>query len=522
MTIRFIAVLFLCLSCSGILSLIYYSLKIYKSDGGRPFLLFMISVFIYSLGYMLELCGASAENIFFALKIEYLGIPFISVFWFLFAFEYNKFKIKSKTVYISLFIVPVITIGFLFTNNQYHFYYKEFGIDKSGQFPVASVVKGTWYYVQFAYSQLLGFVGVALFYTMKRKSKGYRQKQANAIFLASLIPWCGNLLEQLGISPQGIDMTPFYLALPIPVFSLAMTRLLMFNIAPIARAKVFETMHTSVLVLDKNYTIADFNCFASRLLPELTPEAIGLSAYDVLEKREGFIDKIKSVDDTTMEVEFLHNGEPVHFSVSVTKLFSSYGHVIGFAILLYDITENKSLMERLHKLASLDSLTQVYSRRFFMESCLIEINRVCRYGGNLPFMLIDIDYFKKVNDTFGHIAGDLVLQSLTSIFKSVLRVSDIVGRYGGEEFTILLPETDFAGAQRLAERLLNEVRSKNIEYEENTINVTISIGIAYLSVPDGVNGTTGKDLLALLLRTSDKALYESKNLGRNQVQYIKL
>jgi len=518
MTLRFLGILILCISCSGILSLIYYSLRIFRTDGGRSFIFFMSSVFIYSLGYMLELSGNSAESIFFALKIEYLGIPFISVFWFLFAFEYNKYKIKNKLLYASLFVFPVITVVLLYTNEYHHCYYSEFGVDDSGPFPVAFFAKGPWYYVQFAYAQILSLVGVVLFYAMTRKAKGYRKRQANAIFLASILPWCGNLMEQLGLTLPGIDMEPFYLTLPIPVFSIAMTRLLMFNIAPVARTKVFETMRTPVLVLDKDLNIADFNQYASGMLPELTQEAIGQGAHEVFEEREEFMEKIQTMGDDPVEIEFPHDDETLHFSVSATKLVSSCGNDLGFAVLLYDITENKRLLKKLHRMASLDALTQVYGRRFFMETCMVEVNRVARYGGSLPFILIDIDHFKQVNDTFGHVAGDLVLQNVTSTFRNVLRASDIVGRYGGEEFAILLPETDFEGSRNLAERLCNEVKNTTTVYEGSRINVTISVGIAYFSTNESVKGISGQALLDKLLKEADKALYRAKDKGRDQVQ----
>ena len=519
MTLRFVWILYLCISCSGILGLIVYSLRIYKTSGGRSFILFMASVFIYSLGYMLELSGNSAESIFFALKIEYIGIPFISVFWFLFAFEYNRYAINSKLLYASLFVLPVVTVVLLYTNGYHYLYYSEFGVDNGGSFPVASFTKGAWYYVQFAYSQILSFAGVVLFYSMTRKARGYRKRQANAIFIASIIPWCGNILEQLGVTLPGIDMEPFYLALPLPVFSIAMTRLLMFNIAPIARTKVFETMRTPVLVLDKDFNIADYNQFASKVLPELTQEVIGLSAHEVFEEHEDFMDNIQAMGDVPVEVELRHGGEMLYFSVSTTKLVSSSGNGLGFAVLLYDITENKRLLKKLHKMASLDALTQVYSRLFFVDTCMIEVNRVSRYGGSLSFILIDIDHFKQVNDTFGHVAGDFVLKGVTSAFSKVLRASDVVGRYGGEEFAILLPETDFEGAKNLAERLRNEVRNTPTVYEGSRIDVTISAGIAYFSTSESVTGMSGKALFDLLLKEADKALYRAKDMGRDQVQY---
>lgn len=492
-----------------------------KADGLRPFILFMTSVFVYSLGYMFELSGSTAQEIFLALRIEYLGIPYVAVFWFLFALEYNKYKIKNKALYALLFVIPVITTIMLYTNNRHHLYYREFGVDASGAFPVAVIVKGTWYYVEFAYQQLLSLAGVALFYAMTRKARGYRKKQAITVFQASIIPWCGNLLRLLGLHPPGIDIIPFYLSLSVPFFAIAMFRQRMFNIAPIARTKVFETMSTSVLVLDKDLLIADFNDYACKVLPELTREAIGLSAREVLGARGGFLSKLPAPNDEPMEIEFDEDGEARYFSVSVTRLRSSRNKYLGQIILLYDITENKRLQNKLRRMASVDGLTQVSSRHFFMESCRKEVRRVSRYGGTLPFLLIDIDHFKRVNDTFGHLAGDLALQTVTSTFRRILRSSDMIGRYGGEEFAIVLPETDLEGAKTLAERLRHEVEATVAVYEGNEIRVSISVGIAYASFTPGGEDMDCEKVLDALLKDSDQALYKAKSMGRNQVQWVR-
>jgi len=519
MTTRFLGILYLCVSCSGILSLIYCAVRMPKGDGVRPFILFLSSVFIYSIGYMLELSGNSLDEIYFALRVEFFGIPFLAVFWFLFALEYGKHEIKNKALYASLFVVPATTVILLYTNNHHHFYYSSLGVDASGAFPVAIIEKGPWYYVEFFYEQMLSLAGVALFYSMTRKTKGYAKKQARAVFLASIIPWCGNLLGMLGAFPQGIDAAPFYLSISAPVAAIAMFRLRMFNIAPIARAKVFETMRTPVLVLDRNLRIADFNAFASAALPELTREAIGVDAREALSARGELMDNISSLNETPIEVAFDDGGERRHFSVSATTLFSSRNKPLGLIILLYDVTENKRLMDQLRRLASVDPLTQTYNRRSFMESCQAEMRRISRYGGDLPFLLIDIDHFKQVNDTFGHLAGDLVLRSVTSTFRNILRSSDIIGRYGGEEFAIALPETDLEGAKTLAERLRREVKDTAVAHGGEEIRVTISVGIAFCSMPPDGEDIDCKQALGALLRDSDQALYKAKAMGRNQVRW---
>lgn len=517
MELKTVAILFLCISCSGILCLVYYSTRFLKTPGSRPFTWFMSSVFIYSLGYMLELSGSSYAGIYFALKIEYLGIPFVSVFWFLFALEYSNYKIKSKPLYTSLFIIPITTTILLYTNESNHLLYKKFLIDFAGPFPMASIVKGTWYYIDFAYAVVLSLAGVALFFAMTRKTQGYRKKQATTIFRASLIPWGGHVLNMLIAPPAGIDPAPFYLSIAVPIFAFAMFRLRLFDIAPIARARAFETINTPIVVLDRNFLIADFNTAASGIFPELTRDVIGQTAQEVLGAHKELLEKLPPAGDGPLEIDHEVEKGIRHFSVSVTKLLSPKQKYLGLIILLYDITEKKLMLDKLRDMATVDALTQVRSRRFFMESCLQTLRALARRQGSLAFLLIDIDHFKEVNDTYGHIAGDLVLQGVTEGFRSILRDGDIIGRYGGEEFTILLPDTDIEGAAKLSERLRTHIEEISTSHEDTDIRVTVSVGISGVSFAAQAAGIDFEKVLATLLQDADQALYTAKETGRNQV-----
>lgn len=516
MEVKAIAILYLCFSCAGILAIIYCSMRFLKAQGARPFIWFMVCVFMYSLGYMLELSSLTYDEIYFAIKVEYCGIPFISLFWFIFALEYNDFKLKKRYI-VLLFIIPLITAVSLYTNESHHFLYKKFTVDSSGQFPVAAVVKGWWYYIDFAYETLLGLGGVVLFYNMTRKAQGYRKKQAKTIFLASLIPWAGNVINVLGGPPAGIDIVPFYLSITVPISAFAMFRLRMFDIAPIARTKVFETMHNPVIVLDKDFLVADFNQYACKLFPELTADAISRSAQYVLGSHADFIEKVASAGDGPVEIELQVDEAVRHFSVSVTKLYSSRHKYLGVILLLYDITKDKVLLHKLHQMATVDDLTKVYSRRYFMEVCLQELRWMSRKGGYFSFLLIDIDHFKQVNDTYGHNAGDLVLQNVAEGFRSLLRKSDIIGRYGGEEFTVLLPETDLHGAKMFSERVRAEIENRATRCDGTDIRVTVSVGISGACFIQGMADSDVEKILASLLQNADQALYTAKEEGRNRV-----
>jgi diguanylate cyclase (GGDEF)-like protein/PAS domain S-box-containing protein len=179
-----------------------------------------------------------------------------------------------------------------------------------------------------------------------------------------------------------------------------------------------------------------------------------------------------------------------------------------------DITDRKRLEEELERHAHVDFLTGLSNRRHFMELAELEFSRAARYNSPLSFLMMDIDFFKQINDKHGHKAGDLVLQKLASICNDVLREVDIIGRIGGEEFAILLPETDKVEAFDVAERLRSELASAAVSLSSAglSLHFTVSIGLASL--------TSKEANINVLLSLADKALYLAKNSGRNKVSVL--
>ncbi len=168
----------------------------------------------------------------------------------------------------------------------------------------------------------------------------------------------------------------------------------------------------------------------------------------------------------------------------------------------------KSAQVELQRLATTDFLTGICNNRCFFENGEREIQRARRYGHPLGVLMFDIDHFKRVNDTYGHAAGDQVLVAITAACRAFLRDIDVFGRLGGEEFAILLPETDLAGGRTTAERLRSTIAEKGIEAGGATLNVTISVGVSVLS--------PGDDEIEQVLKRADDAMYEAKKTGRNR------
>lgn len=175
-----------------------------------------------------------------------------------------------------------------------------------------------------------------------------------------------------------------------------------------------------------------------------------------------------------------------------------------------DITARKLVEEELKRLAALDPLTGLYNRRHLFDLGGPMFERAKRYERNLSVLMIDADHFKQVNDQYGHGIGDQVLQTIATYLTNLTRKADLLGRYGGEEFIIMLPETSLSQARNAAERLLQYMRKHPIHTEPATIPLTLSIGVATYDAQ-----TTSS--LDKLVDHADQALYEAKNAGRNCV-----
>jgi diguanylate cyclase (GGDEF)-like protein/PAS domain S-box-containing protein len=203
------------------------------------------------------------------------------------------------------------------------------------------------------------------------------------------------------------------------------------------------------------------------------------------------------------------NGQLYWESAIISPVIDENGEITHFMAMKEDITERKRLEEELQKQSTIDELTGAYNRRQFYNLANTEIKRSKRLRHPLSMALIDIDYFKSVNDTYGHAAGDRVLVSFAHTCQQNIRDIDMLSRIGGDEFVIILPETASDQAYIALERLRQELASRPIDYNETAIPITISCGIASLA------GKT--ESLDQLMERADQALYQAKQAGRNCV-----
>jgi diguanylate cyclase (GGDEF)-like protein len=248
----------------------------------------------------------------------------------------------------------------------------------------------------------------------------------------------------------------------------------------------------------------------------LSDTSLTLGLIDSWSNRHGFADQI-NIDEIGIEIhEQTQNIFPL-FEINLKEandytqiLETSRKEMINISNdLVTRILEQKNEIETLRKQVIHDAMTQLFNYQHFYEVLHKEIYRSVRYKSALSLILADIDNFKAVNDTYGHLAGDRALMAVADCLKRSLRESDHVARYGGEEFAIILPETPVEGAVTVAERIRKEIESLKIKYEDKTIAVTLSFGVT--SPPFGEKVSEEE-----LVKKADKALYQAKTKGKNR------
>jgi len=481
---------------------------------GKSFIALCLSIAIYNLGYGMELASANLTTLIVWSKFQYLGIPFIPTFFFLFAANYTGIRDRIPLPLVFYLVgFPCITMVLHLTQEHHNLMYINPTIHRVWNMSFLAFDKGLWYKISRWHVAVIISAGAILFLRFFLQSVAVFRRQSILILIGALFPWAGWLVYMLDILPSGFDPTPFALFLASLFLASALLRYRLFDVSPIAKEQVFESIDTGVLVLDSEKRLVDYNHAASLVFSALTKEKKGVYGEDLFKNITSGNRLFEESDsgDVSVDIQIASGDSLRHYWARRSSIRTPKGRVLGSLILLDDITNRVRLLEKMETLASKDPLTGISNRRHLSSFGEKEVVRALHYGTNLVLIMFDLDLFKKVNDTYGHDVGDQLLIHIVEIARGLVREADLLGRYGGEEFVILLPQTSLSDAQLIAERIRSSIEISPLLLESGTsIPITASFG---------VTSSFGSSDFSFesLCKKADEALYRAKAEGRNQV-----
>ncbi|MBC7500176.1 MAG: diguanylate cyclase [Herminiimonas sp.] len=495
-----------------------------RSPGAMPLvMLSFASAWWISCELLSRLFDAGIDRLIWH-KLLFAGVVVTVPAFLAFALQYtNRGHWLSRRVLMLLAIEPILFNIAVWTDSHHGLVFGGWQGRGTGTFNGGSLfwVHSVYCYALSALTQILLIQGLF-------RAPLLHRAQAGMIIAAAVAPFLGNALTIFHLSPfPGRDLTPLGLVISSAMIATALFRRGLLDLVPIARDAVVELMNDAVLVVDRKNRVVDLNPAAISLLRLEKTQALGKPIAVAMAVWSGFSAKYLEEDGFHDEVPI---SEGRYVDLRITALRDKRGLLRGRLIVLRDITPlkrtsaalqdaNTRLRQQLSEIevmqvllkeqAIRDALTGLYNRRFLEETLLRELSHAARVQGTLSLVIIDIDYFKHINDRHGHLAGDQVLHAMGNLLQLRSRGGDAACRFGGEEFVVVLPGASLETAWQRAEEWRQEFMALRVAFGDIHISATFSAGVA--TYP-----THGHNL-SLLMNAADVALYAAKSAGRNQV-----
>lgn len=505
------------ISASGVLNAylclyVYFKRQSYKKIA-YFFIAYTATIAIYCFSAAFSLLSTTLGQIKFWTTIQYIGMPISVILGLLFVMYYLGIHL-SKIKIVALLILPIITSTMLATNDLHHLYYRVFEVDPILGAPYIKQEIGVWYMIHGAYIFLCMLAALLLAISYwKEISKIYRP-QLLSLILEQFIPMVTAFLYLMELTPRDVDPVPMVLWLSSILYLWSISSSRMFTLMPIAKDIIFNSINDGVVVLDESFQVIEFNQICKKYFPKVNKNMIGKDFYKAwLELIGKDFPLLLDLESRSQEMQLMFEETKRIYQIRVSPLIE-VGNNKGLILIFTDVTELKELQLKLEYQANYDGLTQIYNRRAFMDYCeqiFLEAKEK-----SIPFsvILMDIDYFKKVNDTYGHHIGDQLLKHVVTIFENQLTAEQIFARYGGEEFALSLNGYTATEAELLGNKLRKSIEGQSLSSSKGLISVTFSMGIAQ-AIPNKA------ETIDQLLNKADKALYSAKQAGRNQVHIYK-
>ncbi len=506
------------------LGIALYAWRRREAPGIGTFALLMADVALWSLNTgLLELSHTYAMALVWY-KLRYLSLASVPTLILIFTLQYSRrgHHLTPGRV-LLLFAVPLITQVVLW--GRFELFVTSVTFRPEGPLMlIESDTTGPWFTVHLVYAQLSLLAGVILMLATAIQSKHTYRRQAIALLVGAAPAIVVSALLATFFAKSMAHFTPISFVVTGLIYAWALFRYQLLDLVPVAHSVLINTMDDGVLVLDSQRRIVEINPAAEALFGISAAEAIGKTPPPASEKHPALPDRFWDSAEGQMKISFGQGAAQRHFDLRISPLVDARGQPSGRLVVFRDISdlvgamqqleeqldEIQALQAELREQAMRDPLTGLYNRRYLEETLERELARAQRDHYPVSLVMIDIDYFKQINDRYGHGAGDLVLQSLAGQLTRETRHGDIVCRFGGEEFLLVLPNSTKEVTFQRAEAWRQTFAAARVAFQGAGLQATLSMGLAAFP-HDGASASQ-------LITTADQRLYAAKAHGRNRVE----
>lgn len=489
----------------------------------------LLSTFVWSGAYAMTWSLVELAEKILWMKIMYFGVLAVPTLFLAFVLKITHHDdwLTARN-FVLLGIQPLAMIVAVWSDIRLVF--DRIDLRLLGGLAVLHTERGLFFWINTYYSYAVILLAFVILGVGSLRANSFFKRQYLIILAGSVIPFAASVFTQLNYAELAdLDMAPISFGVSSILYAYAIFRHQFMDLLPVARGHLIESMSDGVLVLDEHGRIVDINPAMRNILEDEPATYLGQQVSTIMKQWAQNAEQLLNGAETRTELK-IPNKPSRYLDLRITPLYDDAHTINGRLMVFRDVTDRKevekdlrramdrlqtqlieigTLQSQLREQAIRDVLTNLFNRRYLEETLERELARATREVYSLCVIMMDLDYFKDINDTYGHEAGDVVLKTLAETVTKQSRHGDFVCRYGGEEFVLVMPNINIEIAAERADELHRIINALNITYGVFNLTTTISMGVAMY--PE--HGKTKEELL----RAADRAMYAAKNMGRNRV-----